>query len=219
MGLIPSATAELRPHPRPFDLRLDMIASNSYIKHLMSVTPDFSWQEVGDRIRQRRLARRMTQQTLAERAGLTQNGIFRIEAGGTNPQLNTLQQIAAGLGCNVRELLCGLSDSTAEINQWFSRGRAVIDSGDDEAIRLLLHGIEAAEALLERSDRRRSMRPPTRQIILKGERRSMAEDLVLNQPLVRGRSDADDMPPKSGPEWIKVGQRISRRSKAKHETK
>jgi len=186
----------------------------------MQIGPDFSWSEVGNRIRQRRTVGGLSQQALAKAAGLTQNAIHRLEAGDSNPQITTLQQLAAGLGCRVRDLMCGMPETAPRLSGRHHRMRAIIESGDQDAIRMLDHGIEAAEMLLLRSKRRRSMPPPTRKVILKGEgRRSVADDLVLNQPLVRSKSEADDMPPMSNPEWIKIGEKTFRRSKVKHETK
>lgn len=181
---------------------------------------DFSWQEVGERIRNRRVARRMTQQALAQSADITQNAIFRIESGETNPQLTTLQQIAAGLGCSVRELLCGIPESSPHLADRLSRVRAVVESDDQIAISVLDHGIEAAEELLARSSGRRRMPPPPRKMILKGEgRRSLAPDLLFNYEIASRKSEADDMPPTTNPEWIKLGGRTSRRPKSTHEAK
>ena len=40
--------------------------------------PVFDWKELGDRIRQWRLARGLNQQQLAEASGLTQSGLYRL---------------------------------------------------------------------------------------------------------------------------------------------
>lgn len=45
-----------------------------------------------------RLACHMTQKELAERSGLRQSNISRIESGSTSPTVDTLSRIAAGLG-------------------------------------------------------------------------------------------------------------------------
>lgn len=183
----------------------------------MDVAPDFTWKELGERIRQRRVSRGISQQGLAAASGVTQNAIFRLEAGETNPQITTLQHIAAGLGCSVRSLLCGMPESSSQLFGRLGRVRAVVESGDETAIAILDNGINAAEALLARSSQTRSMLSSSRKVILKGEqRRSLADDLVLNPRLARQRSEADDMPPMTDPEWVKVGLNKSRRSKVKH---
>lgn len=120
----------------------------------MNDETDFSWSEVGGRIRQRRMARGLSQQALATAAGLTQNAIFRIEAGESNPQMTSLQRVARGLGCSVRELICGMP-ATPELNGRMKSVRAIIESGDGDAIGMLDHGIEAAEVLLKRGASRR----------------------------------------------------------------
>ena len=45
-----------------------------------------------------RLAQHMTQKGLAERTGIRQSNISRIESGSTSPTVETLARIAAGLG-------------------------------------------------------------------------------------------------------------------------
>jgi DNA-binding XRE family transcriptional regulator len=47
---------------------------------------------------QARLAAEMTQKQLAERSGIDQRAISRIESGNTNPTVRTLGRIAKGLG-------------------------------------------------------------------------------------------------------------------------
>jgi len=177
---------------------------------------DFAWSEVGSRIRQRRTARGLSQQALADSAGLTQNAVFRIEAGESNPQISTLQQIAGGLGCTVRELMCGVPETASRLSGRLNRARAVIESGDEYAIRLLDHGIEAAEMLLLRSERKRSIAlPDDRKVVFKGDRQ---EDLSLpslwKMRPVRTESEADDIIRTTNPEFVKIGHKTIRRSKA-----
>jgi transcriptional regulator with XRE-family HTH domain len=112
---------------------------------------DFDWIELGARIRQWRLARGMTQQQLAEAAGLTQSGLMRVESGQTNPQLASLQGIASALHCSVRELFCGKSESDPQLASTVQRVKSVVESGDAAAIRTLENGLTTAELLLQRS--------------------------------------------------------------------
>lgn len=178
--------------------------------------PDFAWSEVGGRIRQRRTARGLSQQALADAAGLTQNAIFRIEGGESNPQITTLQQIAAGLGCTVRELMCGVPETATRLSGRLNRARAIIESGDQDAIRLLDHGIEAAEMLLVRSERKRSIARPERKVVIKGARHEgpPLPSLWNKRPILEG-SEADDIVRTSDPEFMKIGERTIRRSKAR----
>lgn len=45
-----------------------------------------------------RLAKKMTQVELAEKAGVTQNTIARLESGTNNPTIATVSRVAAALG-------------------------------------------------------------------------------------------------------------------------
>jgi transcriptional regulator with XRE-family HTH domain len=117
----------------------------------MAKCADFEWSEVGCRIRARRLALNRTQQQLAERAGLTQNAIFRLEAGDTNPQISTLRAVAKALGTNARELVCGVTDTDPRLADRLVVIRRILDSGDDAAIRAMDYGLENAQTVLDRT--------------------------------------------------------------------
>ena len=56
---------------------------------------------IGERIRQLRTAKGVSQTELAEKAGLSQPHIVRIEQGRYSVGLDTLQTIAKALGCTV----------------------------------------------------------------------------------------------------------------------
>ena len=44
----------------------------------------------------------MTQKDLAEKTGITQSDISRLENGSANPSLKTLQRLAKGMGMNLK---------------------------------------------------------------------------------------------------------------------
>jgi transcriptional regulator with XRE-family HTH domain len=111
---------------------------------------DFTWAELGQRVRHLRLAGRLTQQQLADRAGITQNAIFRIEAGETNPQISTLSGIASALGTSVRELLGPPDAPDAKLAPWVNRLKKILGSGDHAAIQAMQNGMENSELLLAR---------------------------------------------------------------------
>jgi transcriptional regulator with XRE-family HTH domain len=117
---------------------------------------DFSWQELGHRVKDWRMRAGLSQKQLAKAAGLTPAGLFRIEAGNTNPQLETLRSIAAALGRSVREMFCGhLKDDTvagprAAAYRVVDR---VLESGDEAALNVLSSAILTCQVLLDRRSR------------------------------------------------------------------
>jgi HTH-type transcriptional regulator / antitoxin HipB len=54
--------------------------------------------ELAEAVRSRREELGLSQRQLAERAGMTQPGIARFEAGGTTPTIPVLERLAAALG-------------------------------------------------------------------------------------------------------------------------
>lgn len=62
-------------------------------------------QTVGQRIKAKRVARKLTQRKLAEAAGVSLPYLSRIESGLRQPPLDTLERIATGLGCRVHSLI------------------------------------------------------------------------------------------------------------------
>lgn len=68
----------------------------------MSMEKDYEARKrIGERIRQLRAERGMSQTELAERTGLVQCHIVRIEQGRYSVGFDTLQAIAKALGCTV----------------------------------------------------------------------------------------------------------------------
>jgi transcriptional regulator with XRE-family HTH domain len=59
-------------------------------------------EELGNRIRSRRLTLGLKQQSLAEIAGLSVHGLSNIESGKGNPTLAVLNQLADALGLDLR---------------------------------------------------------------------------------------------------------------------
>lgn len=49
-----------------------------------------------------RLSSGLTQQQLADRTGINQADISKLESGSANPSLRTLQRLAAGMGMNLK---------------------------------------------------------------------------------------------------------------------
>jgi transcriptional regulator with XRE-family HTH domain len=59
----------------------------------------------GEKIKGLRIRRRLTQQKLAERAGLSLTQVSRIETGVHRPRFSTLEALAEALGVDADELI------------------------------------------------------------------------------------------------------------------
>jgi transcriptional regulator with XRE-family HTH domain len=151
----------------------------------METCADFEWAEVGQRIRARRLALKKTQQQLGGEAGLTQNAIFRLETGDTNPQITTLRAVATALGTNARELVCGVMDADPQLGDRLAVVRQILESGDDGAIRAMDSGLENAQTILNRTRGLRELRGT--EVGKTGRRRLIQEDEMLQLLLSKSR--------------------------------
>ena len=60
---------------------------------------------IGDRLKNLRIRRALTQQELADRAGVSSNAINRIELNKAEPHMSTLRKVAKALDVDPTELL------------------------------------------------------------------------------------------------------------------
>jgi len=60
---------------------------------------------VGERLKALRIRRALTQQELAERAGLSSNALNRIELDKAEPRMSTLRKLAKALDVNPAEIV------------------------------------------------------------------------------------------------------------------
>lgn len=65
---------------------------------------------LGERVRERRQKRGLTQEELAHRAGLHRTYMTHVETGRVNPALDTLARLALALECDIADLTHGLQD-------------------------------------------------------------------------------------------------------------
>lgn len=115
----------------------------------MGVPREFTWQEVGDRVRRWRLAAGLTQRTLAAKTGLTQAGLAVVEGGMHEPRLSTLRKIGDALGRSTRELICGeQAEPAAKVGRMERRVRQVLESNNHAAVAVFRKGLECAELML-----------------------------------------------------------------------
>jgi len=108
---------------------------------------DFTWKEVGQRLRDWRKTAQLTQRALGASVGLSQPAIQAIESGTCNPQLSSLQLLASALGRTTRELVC---DQVLIDDARVQRLQRVLQSRQSLAIIAAEQGLLCAEALLER---------------------------------------------------------------------
>jgi len=71
---------------------------------------------IGEQLRAWRAARGLSQVALAERAGVGNVLVARLELGQTDPRLSTLRRLAKGLGATVGELVDGSPRKRARRN-------------------------------------------------------------------------------------------------------
>lgn len=67
-------------------------------------------QVLGDRIKQRRHDIGLSQEALANKAGINRTYIGSLETGERNPSLDTVARLAKALECDVADLVSGLQD-------------------------------------------------------------------------------------------------------------
>ena len=60
---------------------------------------------IGDRLRTLRIRRALTQQELAEKAGISKNALNRIELSKAEPHMSTLRRLAQALNVDPTELV------------------------------------------------------------------------------------------------------------------
>lgn len=101
---------------------------------------DFS-KRLGDSIYQNRKRLKMTQAELAEKAGVTEQTIRKIEHGEGNPQLEVLCSLITTLGIDPSEIIYPRQDSN---KQYIKQLEILLSDCTDNQIRDLLPVIKAA---------------------------------------------------------------------------
>ncbi len=92
---------------------------------------------IGKRIREERLILRLTQEQLAEKAGLNESYVGQIERGTKNPSLESLIKLSAALGVTIDFLLQDVLDlRKTELIRELS---TVVATRNDDEIRLLIN--------------------------------------------------------------------------------
>lgn len=81
---------------------------NDYSERSMATKEQKFLKAFGERLAKLRKSRGLSQEKLADRAGLHAVAITYIETGKRLPKLNTVYKLASGLGVSVEELFKGL---------------------------------------------------------------------------------------------------------------
>ncbi|TDE53623.1 XRE family transcriptional regulator [Nonomuraea mesophila] len=79
--------------------------------------------ELGDQLREIRKRRGLSQKVVAERSGMSQPALSRIEGGGGIPDMATLLRLGAAMGVRLRVELVVDNDDTAEVEPLTVRHR------------------------------------------------------------------------------------------------
>jgi len=66
---------------------------------------------IGDRLKDLRIERALTQQELADKAGIGKNTVNRIELNLSEPHMSTIRKLAEALGVEPRRLVKGANDA------------------------------------------------------------------------------------------------------------
>ena len=108
----------------------------------------FDYKFLGSRILAMRIERKITQEKLAEAAGVGGKHISDIETGNSIPSLQTLVDIINALDCTADELLCmEVRQSRPMLNSWL--GELVSDCSDSE-VKLITDMVVAMKASMRR---------------------------------------------------------------------
>jgi transcriptional regulator with XRE-family HTH domain len=96
---------------------------------------------LGTRIKEVRRARRLTQEKLSEKAGISTRYLSRLEVGKQTPSIDTLVKIAKGLSIEVWELYDFAPHGT--VKELKAAARKLLDELDEQKLRLVIKIVRA----------------------------------------------------------------------------
>lgn len=106
------------------------------------------YKDIGSRIRAIRSERKMTQEQLAEAAGVGVTHISHIETGNSIPSLQVMIDIINALECSADELLCiDIVKARPLLNSWL--GELVADCNDTE-IKIITDTVVSLKSTMRR---------------------------------------------------------------------
>lgn len=108
----------------------------------------FDYKFLGSRIRSVRTSKKITQEKLAEAAGVGVTHISHIETGNSVPSLQTLVDIMNALDCSADDLLCmEVAQSRPSLNNWLCE---LVEDCNDTEIKLITDTVVALKSSLRR---------------------------------------------------------------------
>ena len=106
------------------------------------------YKNIGSRIRTVRLEKKLTQEQLAEAAGVGVTHISHIETGNSIPSLQVLVDIINALGCSADELLCmEIEKARPILDSWLAE---LVSDCDASEIKLITDMVISLKASLRR---------------------------------------------------------------------
>lgn len=106
------------------------------------------YKDIGARIRALRLQRKLTQEQLAEAAGVGVTHISHIETGNSVPSLQVMIDIINALGCSADELLCiDINLARPLFNNWLVE---LVSDCDADEVKLITDMVLSLKASLRR---------------------------------------------------------------------
>jgi transcriptional regulator with XRE-family HTH domain len=120
--------------------------------HMSSRRPELDANDLGEMIRARRTAQKMSLAQVAEVAGVSTSFVSQVERGVANPTLSSLKSLLEAVGSSVGSLLDEASDGTAEVEH-AEKGVAVLRAGQRR--RIVYPGSSIANELLSPSLQRK----------------------------------------------------------------
>jgi transcriptional regulator with XRE-family HTH domain len=120
--------------------------------YMVARRPELDANDLGEMIRTRRTAQKMSLAQVAEVAGVSTSFVSQVERGVANPTLSTLKSLLEAVGSSVGSLLDEASDGTAEVEH-AENGVAVLRAGQRR--RIVYPGSSIANELLSPSLQRK----------------------------------------------------------------
>lgn len=123
--------------------------SSSMIKNVSNQTMDMDYTAIGSRIRNARKKVRMSQERLAEKAGISITHMSHVETGTTKVSLPTLICIANALHVSLDGLVC---DSIVESRAIYANEIAdIVDACNENQLRIITDVLKATKLSLDKN--------------------------------------------------------------------